>query len=151
MRRSLAALFLLAASALAAPNLTGEWKLDLAKSQYGTVPPPIAVTRKIKHEGVALFMSTFQKTQQREVTSELLYTTDGKVCVNKMSTGDATGTAKWDGDKLVIESSQAVQNAELKSREVWTVSPDGKTLTIATHLSLPQQGEFDVKQVFEKQ
>jgi hypothetical protein len=151
MKRSLAALFLLAATAFAAPNLSGEWKLNLSKSQYGTVPAPLEVTRRIKHEGVALFMSTYQKTQQREVTSELLYTTDGKVCVNKMSTGEASGTAKWDGDKLVIESSQKVQNAELKSREVWTLSPDGKSLTIATHLALPQQGEFDVKQVFEKQ
>jgi hypothetical protein len=145
------ALFLLAVSAFGAPNLTGNWKLDLSRSQYGTVPAPVTVTRKIKHEGVALSLSTYQKTAQREATSELNYTTDGKVCVNKVANGEAKGTAKWDGNNLVIESSQQVQGAELKSHEVWTLSPDGKTLTILTHLTLPQQGEFDVKQVFAKQ
>jgi hypothetical protein len=151
MRPSLTALFVLAVSAFGAPNLTGDWKLDLARSQYGSVPAPVTVTRKIKHEGVSLSLSTYQKTAQREATSELNYTTDGKVCVNKVANGEAKGTAKWDGNNLVIESSQQVQGAELKSREVWTLSPDGKTLTILTHLSLPQQGEFDVKQVFAKQ
>jgi hypothetical protein len=151
MRRTVIALLLLASSAFAAPNLTGEWKLDLSRSQYGSVPTPIMVTRKIKHEGVSLSLSTYQKTAQREATSDLNYTTDGKVCVNKTTNGEAKGTAKWDGSSLVIESTQQVQGAELKSREVWSLSSDGKTLTIVTHLTLPQQGEFDVKQVFEKQ
>lgn len=151
MRLPLTALFFLATCAFGAPNLTGDWKLDLSRSQYGSVPAPVAVTRKIKHEGVSLSMSTYQKTPQRESTSELNYTTDGKVCVNQVSTGEAKGTAKWEGDRLVIESSQQVQGAELKSREVWTLSSDGRTLIIMTHLTLPQQGEFDVKQVFAKQ
>jgi hypothetical protein len=151
MRPSLTALLFLAVSAFGAPNLTGDWKLDLSRSQYGSVPAPVTVTRKIKHEGVSLSLSTYQKTPQREATSALNYTTDGKVCVNKVANGEARGTARWDGNNLVIESSQQVQGAELKSREVWTLSADGKTLTIVTHLTLPQQGEFDVKQVFAKQ
>jgi hypothetical protein len=35
--------------------------------------------------------------------------------------------------------------------ETWEISGDGKMLTIETHLTLPQQGEFVVKQVFDKQ
>ena len=44
-----AAVFLFAnAPARAAdPNLSGEWKLNLAKSDYGKFPTPISVTRKI--------------------------------------------------------------------------------------------------------
>ena len=86
-------------------------------------------------------MSTFQKTAQREGTSELKYTTDGKVCFNKLPSGDTKGTAHWEGNTLIVESSQMIQNDVIKSREVWTVSGDGKVLTIATHLTLPQQGE----------
>ena len=145
------AFLLLASSAFAAPNLTGDWKLNLAKSQYGLLPAPIEVTRKIKLEGVSLSMSTYQKTSQREGASELKYTTDGKVCVNKMTNGEAKGTARWQGDTLIIESSQQNGPSEIKSREAWTLAPDGKTLTILTHLTIPQQGEINVKQVFEKQ
>jgi hypothetical protein len=150
MRKLFVSALVFAASALGAPNLTGEWKLNLAKSQYGAIPAPVEVTRKIKLEGVNLWMSTQQKTVQRDSTSELKYTTDGKVCSNKVSNGESKGTAHWEGDALIIESAQMNGPQELKSREVWTLTEDGKTLTIQTHLTLPQGG-VDVKQVFEKQ
>jgi hypothetical protein len=68
-----------------------------------------------------------------------------------VTTGESKGTAHWLGDALIIESSQPNGAAEIKSRETWTVSSDGKTLTILTHLTIPPQGEIDVLQVFEKQ
>jgi len=151
MRRVFTAVLLLASTAFAAPNLSGDWKLNLAKSQYGLLPAPLEVTRKIKLDGASLSMSTYQKSAQRESTSELKYTTDGKLCVNKMSSGESKGAARWEGATLIIESSQPNGPVEIKSREIWTLSSDSRTLTILTHLTIPQQGEIDVKQVFEKQ
>jgi len=142
--------FLSNGPAQAAPNLSGEWKLNAAKSVYGPFPAPQLMIRRVKHSEPALSMSTYQKGAQGELNSELNYTTDGKPCVNKVRGGESRGAAKWDGDKLVIESSQEVQGATLKSRETWSLSADGKSLTIDGHVSLPQ-GEFDVKQVFDKQ
>ena len=150
MKKLFVAAMVLASSCFGAPNLTGAWKLNLAKSQYGAIPPPVEVTRKVILDGINLWMSTQQKTAQRDSTSELKYTTDGKVCINKVTNGDAKGTAHWEGDKLIIESSQQNGTQELKSREVWSLSGDGKTLTIQSHLTLPQGG-VDVTQVFEKQ
>lgn len=150
MKKLSVAAILLASSCIAAPNLTGDWRLNLSKSQYGAMPAPVEVTRKIKLDGINLSMSTQQKTVQRDSTSELKYTTDGKPCINKVTNGDSKGTAHWEGDALIIESSQQNGPQELKSREVWTLSADGRTLTIQTHLTLPQGG-VDVKQVFEKQ
>ena|SRR5436190_4284451 len=129
----------------AAPNLSGSWTLNLAKSQYGQFPTPEVMMRTIQHNDPALSMSTYQKGAQGEVTTELKYTTDGKPSVN----GENKGSAHWDNDKLVIETSRDYQGTKLTQREEWTVSTDGKTLTIATHVKLPN-GEFDVKQVFEK-
>ena len=76
---------------------------------------------------------------------ELKYSTDGKPVVN----GENQGSAHWEDDKLVIETSRDYQGSRLTQREEWTLSANGKTLTIATHVTLPN-GEFDVKQVFEK-
>ena len=101
--------------------------------------------RTIQHKDPALSMSTYQKGAQGEVTTELKYTTDGKPSVN----GENKGSAHWDNEKLVIETSRDYQGTKLTQREEWTLSADGKTLTIATHVKLPN-GEFDVKQVFEK-
>ena len=138
------------ATAYAVPNLTGDWKLNVSKSNYGSFPAPQAMTRKIVLTGAKLSMTTTQKGAQGEVTTQLNYTTDGKEGVNKTQTGDSKGSAQWIGDKLMIESSREMQGATLKQKEIWTLSADGKTLTIDAHVSIPN-GEFDVRQVLEKQ
>jgi hypothetical protein len=154
MKRSLILLAAFAATFLllevrvqaAAPNLSGDWKLNGAKSNYGKFPAPLSVTRKITHNDPKLIMSTTQTGPQGDVISTLVYTTDGKESVN----GDSKGTAQWIGDKLMIDSRRELQGVTLKQKEIWTLSADGKTLTIDSHVSIPN-GEFDVKQVFDKQ
>lgn len=133
-----------------APNLSGEWKLNLSKSNYGSFPAPLGATRKIVQSGLKLSMTTIQRGPKGEVTSQLNYTTDGKESVNPSPGGESKGSAQWIGDKLMIESSREIQGTVLKQKEIWTLSADGKTLMIDAHVSLPN-GEFDVKQVFEKQ
>ena len=132
------------------PDLSGEWKLDLAKSDYGKFPSPIRVTRKIEENGLKLVSITTQKGAQGEVTSKLTYTMDGKESVNEVAGAQAKGTAQWIGGMLVIESSRQFQGATLKQKEIWRLSADGKALTVDAHVSIPN-GEFDVKQVFDKQ
>lgn len=139
------ALFSLALPLAAAPNFSGSWMLNLAKSQYGQFPAPEVMLRTVQMQGGTLSMSTYQKGAQGEVTTELKYTLDGKPSVN----GANTGIAQWLGDTLVIESTREAQGAKLTQRDVWSLSPDGRTLTVATKVKLPG-GEFDVKQVFEK-
>lgn len=142
--------FFAASAAQSAPNLSGDWKLNLSKSNYGSFPAPLAVTRKIVLDGPKLSMITTQKSAKGDVTSQLHYTTDGKESVNQLATGESKGTAQWIADKLMVTSSREVQGTTLKQTEIWSLSPDAKTLTIDAHVSLPN-GEFDVKQVFERQ
>jgi hypothetical protein len=127
-------------------DLAGVWKLNEAKSDYGKFPAPLSMTRKITYQDPKLVMSSTQRGPQGDVTSSLVYTTDGKESVN----GGSKGTALWIGDKLMIESSREFQGATLKQKEIWTLSGDGKTLTVDSHVSIPN-GEFDVKQVFDRQ
>jgi len=139
------ALFLLALPLFAEPNFTGSWMLNLSKSQYGQFPAPEVMLRSVTYTSGTLTMSTYQKGAQGEVSTELKYSTDGKPSIN----GDSHGTARWQGDMLIIESAREAQGVKLTQSDQWTLSPDGKTLTVAIHVTLPN-GEFDVKQVFEK-
>jgi hypothetical protein len=149
MKKCFTVVAFLAATLLAqaAPNFTGVWKLNLAKSEFGPAPQPEVLTRTVNHNDPMLQISTYTKGARGEATSELKYTTDGKPAENKGS----KGSAKWDGNKLVVDSSRDIQGSELKQHDVWSLSPDGKTLTVATHLSVPQQGEYDMTFVFDKQ
>lgn len=134
----------------AEPNLSGEWKLNIAKSDYGKFPTPTSVTRKIDHNRSKLILATTQMGSQGEVNSKLVYTTDGKESINEVAGGQSKGTAQWIGGMLIIESNREYQGATLKQKEIWKLSPDGKVLTIDSHVSIPN-GEFDVKQIFDKQ
>ena len=135
-----------------APNFSGEWKMNVAKSDFGPTPAPQLLTRVIKHQDPSLEITTHQKGARGEATTELKYTTDGKPAVNKVQGREAKGTARWEGGTLVIESWLEVQaGMEIKGKEVWALSDAGRTLTIRNHFSVPQQGEFETTLVFEKQ
>ena len=144
-------LALVSAPLFAAPNFTGAWKLNVQKSAYGNFPAPDSAIRTILQDGSDISMTTMQKGKQGSTTTTLHYTTDGKSVTNKTATGDSDSIARFEGNRLTIETSRTVQNAEIKSHETWDLSADGKVLTIETKLNLPGQGEFVVKQVFEKQ
>jgi hypothetical protein len=142
------AMTFLAAQSQAAANFSGEWKLNLAKSDLGPAPQPEFMIRTIRHSDPVLQISNHSKGARGETTTELKYTTDGKPAEN--TNPPSKGSAKWDGDKLVVDSIRDFQGAELKSHDVWTLSADGKTLTVNSHATVPQ-GEFDLVYVFDKQ
>src|SRR4051812_12123103 len=83
----------------AAPNLSGEWKLNLAKSNYGKFPAPLAVMRKITHNDPKLALTITQTGPQGDVTSKLAYTPHGKEGGNQVSGGGGEGRGGKDGGK----------------------------------------------------
>ena len=146
-----AVVFLTADTVRAAnPDFSGSWKLNPARSNFGSFPAPQSATRKITQTGVRLSITNVQTGAKGAVTTELVYTTDGKPVTNESKGGESKGSAQWIGDKLMIESSRDVQGTTLTQKDIWTLSPDGKTLTVDSHVTLPN-GDFDIKQVFEKQ
>ena len=56
---------------------------------------------------------------------------------------------KWDGNKLKVSSKSEFNGNEFTQDETWTLSGDGKTLTIDNSIKAPQ-GEFSTKSVFTK-
>ncbi len=137
-------------SAEAKPNFSGTWKLNAEKSDYGPIPAPEKLERKVIQTDSELKYSTTQINAQGEFKTDLAYPTDGTSTTNKTPRGDVTGKAKWDGDALVIDSQRKIQDVDITSNERWTISGDGKLLTIVNKLNTPQ-GDFEIKQVLEKQ
>jgi len=88
MIRRIIAPALLAASLLASayaqqkPNFTGTWKLNVAKSDFGMVPAPIAVPTSSPQRAVA-YRQSLREGAQGKQEYIAVYTTDGKEAVNK--------------------------------------------------------------------
>lgn len=139
------------AGAWAKPNFSGSWKLNSGKSDFGQMTGPEKMDRKVTHEDPSLKYSIVQSSPQGgEVTTDMAYTTDGKSSTNQTPMGEVTGAATWEGDALNIVNKRQFQGLEITQTEKWTLSEDGKTLTIDSRVSMPR-GHVEMKIVMDKQ
>jgi len=154
---------------IAAPNFSGSWVRDNAKSD--SVPDPIMLSRPTTPAGggggrggggrgnAEAVMAVQQEGTMLVATSPQgavsKYTVDGKPYTRATETGieKAVVTASWQGDTLVIATTQPYGgmpgNVTLQIKEVWSLSPDGKVLTITTTRSQPAVEKI-YKQVYNK-
>jgi hypothetical protein len=115
--------------AQAKPNFSGTWKLNTGKSDFGAMSAPDTRTGRITHEDPDLKDSFTQSGQMGQVTAEMKYST---------------------GDELAIAGKAQFNGADVTLNDRWSLSADGKTLTIQRHVTSPM-GETDRKIVLEKQ
>jgi|SRR5580658_1249515 hypothetical protein len=131
------------------PNLNGVWKMDPARSDFSTGPVSERRLDKISLDGVNLKDTITQKLRHSdETTYDMIYTLDGKECTNHVNGRAVKATVHWDGDDLVIDSTVfAIRNAQIEDR--WSLSADGKTITLRRHMTGAVTAEQTV--VFDRQ
>jgi hypothetical protein len=139
------------APAFAKPNFTGKWVINKEKSNFGRFPAPEKMERTVTFEDPDLTYTTVQTGRGGEVTSTLKYKTDGSESTNNLRGMEVKGVAQWIGDVLQITSKRSVQDGEVKQVEKWSISEDGKTLTIGNQVTMPDNSAMQLKYVFEKQ
>jgi hypothetical protein len=134
-------------------NFSGEWKLNVDKSDFGMAPAVSNRTDKIVHKDPSLQITRAQTTAAGAGTSEYTCTTDGKECAVSITGGAVklSGAAfKWVEDTLTFDGKGTYNGGDLSIHEKWALSPDGKALTIQRHLTV-SVGEADQTLVLEKQ
>jgi hypothetical protein len=145
------ALIAAAAAFAAPPDLSGTWKLDTSKSTFGQFPAPSSMVQKVTHAEPKLTVAVKQSSERGDFEFTSNYTTDGKESTNTGFGGaENKSVAKWDGDALNIETKGTFGDNAYSMKDKWTVSADGKVLTITRHFS-SQMGELDQKLVLDKQ
>jgi hypothetical protein len=163
MKRSVAILLLLAVAAFAKTDFSGTWTFSESKSELGEPGPggrrfggPMAGKMVIKQTGDKMVIERTSKNREgEEVTNEETYTLDGKECTNESRMGEKTTICKWsaDGKTLTMESVRVFnregQSFEMKSVEIFTLSADGKLLTIDSTSNTPR-GERKTKLAYDK-
>jgi hypothetical protein len=145
------ALFLIlagsAAFAAEPVNFSGTWKENMEKSTKSNLT---SYVNKIDVAGNTINVKTTTTGPRGERTSERTYTV-GKEVTSKLADGDeAITSARWEGNALVIVSTVKEPDGAVESKETWTLSADGKTLTKQRHSHSPK-GDRDETFVLEKQ
>ena len=138
-----------AAKASAKPDFSGDWKLNIDKSNFGPMPPPTSMSLKVDHKDPALKVITNQNGMDGESTTNATYSTDGKPGKNDFRGAETTSVAKWEGETLLIDTKLNFQGMDLTLKQSWKLSSDGKTITQATKI-MTAQGDFDMASVLEK-
>src|SRR5579871_3883421 len=116
-------------------NLNGVWKMDPARSDFGSGPVSESRLDHIDIQGVNMKDTITQKLRRgAESTYDMIYTLDGKECTNHVRGNLVKSTAQMEGEELVVHSEVfALRKAVMKDR--YTLSPDGRTLTLVRHIS----------------
>jgi hypothetical protein len=139
-------------------NFSGEWKLNESKSDLGQFAQ--FATRAIKtdqKDNDITINRTAPGFDGGDVTTAETLSFDGKETETTVfGNSKRKATAKWsdDGNTLTVNYVLNLdfngQTFDVKGNEIWTVSDDGKTLTVQTNASSPQ-GDLAAKAVYDKQ
>jgi hypothetical protein len=132
------------------PDFSGNWKMNVAKSDFGLLPPATGRTDVITHKEPSLTDDVTVESDQGKQQYTAKYTTDGKEVTNQIGPREVKATMKWDGNALIVNSHFDYNGAEVSAQGAWTLSADGKTLNVNWHFTSPM-GETDQKLVYEKQ
>ena len=73
---------LAALAANAKPNFTGDWKLNVEKSEFGQFPGPNSMTQKATHDDPSLKVNAKLATDNGDFEFDATYSTDGKETTN---------------------------------------------------------------------
>jgi hypothetical protein len=130
----LAALSTGAARAAEHPDLSGTWRLDAAKSDFGPFPGPGSMTDRIQQQPAEIIVNRDRAGEPVVIHIPL----DGSERTNDIRGNTMKTTAHWDGGTLVIDYSGQQRGRPAKSEERWTLAPDGRSMKVVRQLSGPQ-------------
>lgn len=135
------------------PDFSGTWTLDKEKSSG--LPPGISQVMNVKQKENVVEIETIISGEQGKQTVPDKYTVNGAETEMKLPNGIRKRLSKWNAagngmdvtEKSVVETPQG--KAEIEGVRKWTLSADGKILTIELNFKGPQ-GEQKSLRTFVK-
>jgi hypothetical protein len=127
-------LTLLALALAMAPDFSGEWTMNFEKSRFGeNYRAPAKWVDKVVQKEHELTVDRMELTHAGKRTGQLFYTTYGKECSNDIAGNIVRSVVKFEGDELVFHHTSKFNGADIKLDDRWSLSPDGKTLSVKRH------------------
>jgi len=138
-------------------DFSGQWVLNTTKSELGQNGGRMAATKmKVTADANGMSVDKTRAGQNGETTTTDKLTFDGKENSNVFfGTNTRQSTSKWsdDGKTLTTTWKASMEfngtKTELSGSEVWTLSADGATLTIAATTNFGGNANT-TKQVYDK-
>jgi hypothetical protein len=139
------------------PNLNGTWNLDVAKSDFGQIPPPKRQSEEILQAGQEFAISVTLEREDIKQSYTLRFRVGGEV--SPLAAGAfpedtpfriLNVKGEWEGQTLVVTEKVTFQGSDGTVIARYTLSAGGKVLTKQTHVSM-SAGEFDTRTVYDRE
>ena len=113
------------------PDFSGTWVMNVHGSELAGERPPMSKVQRVELKGTELVVTIDEIDDRGTVHGVARYATDGQDCVNDVLGNSMTSSIGWEGDVLIMRTWGKFGNADIMLIDRWSLSPDGKTLTIA--------------------
>src|SRR5215469_7994090 len=115
------------------PDFSGRWSFNPEKSKNIGMMSEMKMTQTIKQSSASVDVTTEATFQGNNQQTKMHYDLSGKSAANDSPmAGPSETLSRWEGDKLVTTwtSVGAVAGTKTVRTETWSLSPDGKTMTV---------------------
>ncbi len=150
-------LSLLSGSLCAQSDFSGSWTLNESKSALGDGPRMSVTSMTVSQQENVITVDLAQPSfDGGEMKRSEKYTLDGKESVNKgMMDSSVKTVTSWSEDKKELRFAKTIafdmngETMEMKLNDSWTLSDDGKTLTVKSSMK-SDMGEMNTTLVYDK-
>ena len=133
------------------PDFSGRWTADMEESDFGSFPKPAALTRVVTQDDLRLTIAVeYVDHQKKPRSGELRFSLDGEESVNEAGGSQVVGFARRLGSHVLVHTSRTVDGMRFDVDELWSLSDDGKTLTVEGAVTT-SMGEEDLSVILRKQ
>jgi hypothetical protein len=133
------------------PDFSGVWKADLEASDFSSYPTPVAFTRTVSQSPLHLTIDVESIDQQNRTRGgELRFSLDGEESESMLTDATVKGFALRVGTRMFVRTDRVSDGVRMLIHEIWSLSEDGKTLTIEASITT-SMGDEDVYVVMRKQ
>ncbi len=137
-------------AAYSAPDFSGSWKANVAKSKFGAMPSPEKYTRVIEHKEPTVKIEESQASERGEWTGTINLKTDGTETTSEIRGNALKSVSQWDGEVLSVKSKLDLNGNLIDFNDRLSLSSDKQTLTLQRKIDTPN-GVMEQSVVFERQ
>ncbi len=141
------------ALAMASPNFSGTWVMNADKSDpVGGGARPGGAGGGMGGGEMVITMTATEMVIARtfgQNAIEIKYILDGAEHTSSSQMGDLKYKATWSEGTLTVQGTRSTQRGDMPMKEQYSISADGKELTVLTTRQGPQ-GESVRKAVYDK-
>lgn len=114
------------------PDFSGTWIMDQQRSEAAVQDPPSgSVTMVIKQRDADLIVEITRENQKPLVITSSI---SGSEKDSPPLVSAPAARSYWDGNHLITETARNIQGETIRTKEVRTLDPAGKEMTVITTL-----------------